>query len=315
MKAVRAGLVSPRTFDLVEFDLRPGPRQVLVEIAACGICSSEIPRFDGTLFKDPPMFMGHEASGVVTEVGADVNEFKPGDRVTGEINPGFATHAIASPDRLVRVPATIPLDHALGEPLMCTTNVARAAAPQFGDFVAVVGCGAMGLLSIAALRSPSLGALVAVDQIQFRLETARACGATHTINSSTENAVEALTAITAAGADVVIEFTGSPAGLELAAALLRPGQGKLVMAGYHHSTAAYNLRGFAHKGLIAHSPHPAYSPDLMADYRRGMAALERGVFPMERIVTHRFPFERIAEGFESLIARRPGYLKGVVVKS
>ncbi len=196
---------------------------------------------------------------------------------------------------------------------MCVSNVARAAGPKFGDRVAVVGCGAMGLLTIAALKSDGLTCLIAVDQIESRLEFARLCGATHTIDSSVDVALDAVMNLTESGADVVVEFTGLPSGLELAGSLLRMGQGRLIMAGYHHSPDTYDLRQFAYKGLVAHSPHPNYSPDVMADYRRGISALARGVFPMDRLVTHEFSLDSLAEGFESLISHAPGYIKGVAV--
>ena len=312
MRAVRTGVVAPERFELFEVELSPGPGQALIEIAACGICSSEIPRFHGRWEKEPPDFIGHEASGVVLEVGPGVTALMPGDRVAGDITPGFATHALADVDRLVAAPHTVPLEQVLGEPLMCTTNVARAAAPAFGDHVAVVGCGAMGLLTIAALRSNALGSLIAVDRVASRLELAAELGATHAVNPTEVDAVEAVVDLTGAGADVVVELTGVPGGLELAAELLRKGQGKLVMAGYHHSRDTYDLRGFADKGLIAHSAHPYYSLDWMADYRRAMAALERGVFPMDRVITHRFPLDRVGDGFQALIAHQEGYIKGVV---
>ena len=313
MKAVRAGLVAPRKFELIEVDLAPGPGEVVVEIAACGICSSEIPRYDGSWLKEVPAFMGHEASGVVAEVGPGDSEFKPGDRVTGVIRSGFATHGLAGQTELVRIPDHVALEHALGEPLMCVSNVARSAAPQFGDVVALVGCGAMGLLTLAALRSPSLGALIAVDTIASRLAIAEECGATLTIDAAKLDATAEVLAFSGGGADVVVEFTGGPGGLELATSLLRRGQGKLIMAGYHHTPATYDLRGFAAKGLIAHSPHPNYSPDMMADYRRGMAALARGVFPMHRIVTNSYPLALVGDGFEALISHEEGYIKGIVV--
>jgi threonine dehydrogenase-like Zn-dependent dehydrogenase len=75
----------------------------------------------------------------------------------------------------------------------------------------------------------------------------------------------------------------------------------------------YYLRQFAFKGLIAHQAHPHYSPDVMADYARALAALGRGVFPMDLIVTERYSLEQVGDGFEALISHREGFLKGIVV--
>ncbi len=313
MRAIRAGLVRPREFELIEAELSPGSGEVLIEIAACGICSSEIPHYTGEEVEDPPVYLGHEPSGTVVQVGSGVTRFKEGDRVTGGFSKGFATHLLAAAEDLVAVPDGVDLEHALAEPLMCVSNIVRAAAPRFGDHVAVVGCGQMGLLAIAALKQEGLGSLIAVDRIAWRLDVAREIGATHAVGADGEDPVAAVEGITGGGADVVVELTGKPGGLELSAELIRTGQGTLVMAGYHQVRDEYYLRPFAFKGLIAHQAHPSYSPDVMADYARALAALERGVFPMEAIVTDRYPLDRVADGFEALISHRQGFLKGLVV--
>lgn len=326
MKALQAGLVGPRQFELFEEDLTPDSDEVLIEIAACGICSSEIPMYLGDWPPElhpealgggsmpipykPPIILGHEPSGTIVQVGAEVTRFTEGIKVTGAFNNGFATHALAKEENLIEVPSGVKLEHALGEPLFCITNIARAAAPKFGDNVAVVGCGQMGLLIIAALKNAGLGSLIAVDRIQERLDLALSIGATHAINVSP---IDRVMSMTDGGCDVVVEMTGGPSGLELSADLLRVGQGKLIMAGYHHSPGRYNLRNFAAKSLVAHSAHPHYSPNQFGDYKRAMAALSSGTFPMDMIVTHRFHLDQVADGFEALLSNQEGFLKGIVV--
>ncbi len=313
MKVVRAGLVKAREFELIETELAPDAGEVLIEIAACGICSSDIPHYTDKEEEDPPVYLGHEPSGTVAQIGSGVTRFKEGDRVTGGIGKGFATHSLAAEEDLFSVPAGVDLQHAIAEPLMCVSNIVRAASPKFGDHVAVVGCGQMGLLAIAALKQEGLGSLIAVDQIGWRLDLARNIGATHAVRADGENPVEVVEEITNGGADVVVEVTGKPGGLELSAELIRVGQGTLVMAGYHQVRDQYCLRQFAFKGLIAHQAHPTYSPDVTADYARALAALERGVFPMDLIVTERYSLEQVGDGFEALISHRQGYVKGIVV--
>ncbi len=313
MKVVRAGLVKAREFELIETELSPGAGELLIDIAACGICSSEIPRYTDKKDEDPPVYLGHEPSGTVAQIGSGVTRFKEGDRVTGGISKGFATHSLAAEEDLLPVPAGVDLQHAIAEPLMCVSNIVRAAAPKFGDHVAVVGCGQMGLLAIAALKQEGLGSLIAVDRIGWRLDLARNIGATHAVGADAEDPVEEVEEITNGGADVVVELTGKPGGLELSAELIRMGQGTLVMAGFHQVRDQYYLRHFAFKGLIAHQAHPHYSPNVMADYERALAALERGVFPMDLIVTERYSLEQVGDGFEALISHREGFLKGIVV--
>ena len=311
--ATQAALTGPETFELRDADLSPEAGEVVVAIEVCGICSSEIPSFEnGPEIDNAPQFLGHEPSGTIAAVGHGVTEFREGDRVTGAFSGAFATHAVANAEKLIAVPDNVTLKYALGEPLFCITNIARAATPQFGDHVAVVGCGAMGLLTISALCQPGLSTLLAVDQISSRLDVARDFGATETTGNAGDPTDQVMD-LTRGGCDVVVELTGHPGGLELATNLLRPGQGKLVMAGFHHSPDIYNLRNFALKGLIAHQAHPNYSPDQQADYARAMTALSRGVFPMDRLITHEYSLEDIGTGFNALRAHEPGFLKGVVV--
>ncbi len=313
IKATQAVLTGPETFELQDADLSPKSGEVIVAIEVCGICSSEIPNFEnGPEINNAPLVLGHEPSGTIAAVGQGVAEFREGDHVTGAFSRAFATHAVANAEKLIAVPKTVPLKYALGEPLFCITNIARAAAPQFGDHVAVVGCGAMGLLTISALRQAGLNTLLAIDQLSSRLNVARDLGATETMGNAGDPTDQVLN-LTQGGCDVVVELTGHPSGLELATNLLRPGQGKLVMAGFHHSPDIYNLRNFALKGLIAHQAHPNYSPDQQADYARAMTALSRGVFPMDRLITHEYSLEDIGKGFTALRAHEPGFLKGIVV--
>lgn len=318
--ATRAALISPETFELEEHSLIAGSDEVIIKIAACGICSSEIPRYDGTNIASPsgpgsyPIYMGHEPSGTVVETGSSVVTLQEGDRVSGAIGPnsgGYATHALAKADSLYKVPDNIPLEHALAEPLFCVTNIARAASPSFGDHVAVVGCGAMGLLAIAALNNNGLGSLIAVDRFQQRRSLAMEIGATHSFSS--DEAVSEVMDLTQGGCDVVIEITGGPSGLELSADLLKIGQGSLIMAGYHHSANMYNLRNFAYKGLVAHQAHPHYSPDQNADYKRALAALGKGVFPIDKLITHQYGLDEVGAGFNALRSNQADFIKGIVV--
>lgn len=313
MKATRAYITGPRKVELREDNLEPKEGEVLVQVAACGLCSSEIPGYEAKRDRPLPYVMGHEGAGTVVQVGRGAKGWQPGDRVTGVIKEAFASHGLARAEELVRVPVGVPLEHALGEPLFCITNVARGSNPQFGDFAVLIGCGAMGLLTLAALKGAFVSAMVAVDLFDWRLDVARELGATDVINAAKEDVASKIAEMTEGrGADLVIEFTGKPGGLELGAKVIKRGQGKLVMAGYHHSPATYNLADFAHKGIIMHTTHPYYSPDQPADYRRAMAALGAGVFPMGRLITNRYALADLAQGFEDLIASREGYLKGIV---
>jgi len=164
MKSHYAELVGPRTMALKEEDIDCGDNDMLVRVTHCGLC-----QYDGSYFKGIigtiPQRLGHEPVGIIERVGRKVTGFTPGDRVTGLFAhlSAFATYCIADPRFAVRVPPTIPSELALGEPLKCISTIARAASPQFGDFVLIMGAGFMGLLVAAALAGSSAGLLIAAD--------------------------------------------------------------------------------------------------------------------------------------------------------
>lgn len=85
------------------------------------------------------------------------------------------------------------------------------------------------------------------------------------------------------------------------------------MGGYHGSRTTYNLDSWCRHGIEVHVPHANYSLDEMEDMQRAIDALCRGVFPMEKIITHRFKLDEIQTAFETALSKSQGYIKGIVV--
>jgi threonine dehydrogenase-like Zn-dependent dehydrogenase len=261
-----------------------------------------------------PMVLGHEASGIVVKTDPDRAEIRPGDRVTGAFEFAFATHAVAPLDRLIRVPGDVPLEHAIGEPLACVVNVARAANPELGDHVVLIGCGAMGLMLLTCLARSCAATVTAVDVLPERLELAAELGATHTVNSRDTDARAKIMEITGgSGADVIVEFTGKPVGFQLAADIVRYGRAKVLVPGSHIQPAEYNLWPLMLKGADMAFVHPAYSRDFDEDLRRGLTGLRSGLFALENILTHRFTLSNVSEGFEMARTGVDGYVKGLLL--
>jgi threonine dehydrogenase-like Zn-dependent dehydrogenase len=310
-----ARLVAPRKIEICTRDLEPGPGQALLEIAACGYCMTDFHKYEG---HDPdavlPMVLGHEASGVVVKTNPERAEIRPGDRVTGAFEFAFATHAVAPLDRLIRIPEDVPLEHAIGEPLACVVNVARAANPELGDHVVLIGCGAMGLMLLTCLARSCAATVTAVDVLPERLELAAELGATHTVNSRDTDARATIMDITGgSGADVIVEFTGKPVGFQLAAGIVRYGRAKVLVPGSHIQPAEYNLWPLMLKGADMAFVHPAYSRDFDEDLRRGLTGLRSGLFALENILTHRFTLSNVIEGFEMARTGVDGYVKGLLL--
>lgn len=309
-----AELVAVRTLVLKEEKLECGDDQMLVRITHCGLC-----QYDGSYFKGIigtlPQRLGHEPVGVVEQVGRNVKGFKPGDRVTGLFAHlrSFATYCLAEPNLAVPVPSNVPSELALGEPLKCIATIARAAHPEFGDNVLVMGAGFMGLLTAAALRGSTEGHLIVADINDDRLKLARDIGAAHTLRSDDPGFLDRVKQITGGhGIDVAVEVVGMPAPAELAAKTMRRGRPRYVIAGWHGQPGTFTLRTWTTLGAEIVSAHPGWSLDPMEDLRRAMDGLARGIFPMDKLVTHRFPLSKVQQGMEAMVGGTPGYIKGVV---
>ncbi|MBI2434883.1 MAG: alcohol dehydrogenase catalytic domain-containing protein, partial [Candidatus Hydrogenedentes bacterium] len=199
-------------------------RSVLVQVKACAVCGSDIRMFHhGNKRLKPPAIMGHEASGQVVAVGAQVAKFKPGDRVAiggdvpcGEcamckaglgnncaINfamgyqfPGsFAEYVLLNPLVVEHGPVALLPEHvsyeegALAEPLACILNALELCRVQPGDTLAVIGTGPLGCMIMEVGRSLGCAKVIAINRSRPRLDMARDAGADVCICSGEEDAV------------------------------------------------------------------------------------------------------------------------------
>ena len=315
MKAICARLcVKPRTIELRETELDPREDQVLVRVAACGICRGDLAEFGQPREREDTF--GHEGVGQVVARGPWVKGVEEGDWVVGSIWPGFATYGLARESQLIKVPADLAKLGALVEPLKCVTTVVRAAAADFGDTVVVVGCGFMGLAAIAAVAGGYGRAVVAIDGVESRRRLALELGTSAALDPVAGDVVADIRERTAGrGADAVIEFAGNAKAATLAASLVRP-RGRLVVAGGRIPQApGTGLFDALYIGAFTtHYVPPMFSPDPPDDWRRTIEAVVRGRYPAARLLTHTWPLSRIQEAFETAAAGDGGrYLKGIIV--
>ncbi|PIE32641.1 hypothetical protein CSA56_14710 [candidate division KSB3 bacterium] len=309
-----AELVDVGKMEIKEEKLDITENQVLIRVTHCGLCQYDGAYFQG-IIGTPPLRLGHEPVGIVEAVGRNVKDVKEGERVTGLFAhlSAFATYVIAEPHELIRVPEHIASEHALVEPLKCIVTIVRSAPPELGDHVLVMGCGFMGLLTLASLVGKAPASLIAVDILDDRLQLAKEIGTTHTLNAKTPDFLENIQEITGGrGVDIAFEVTGNAVAAELAAKALRPHRAKYAFAGWYGKPAEYTLRNWTTKGAQIVTPHPKYSLDPADDMRRAMDGLIRGVFPMDKVVTHSFPLDEIQQGFETMLSASEGYIKGVI---
>ena len=283
-------------------------------MTACGLCNWEIGHWTGVL-NAPLMTLGHEGCGIVAEVGKDVTRFAVGDAVTGlpDTLCCFADYYPLSERSSLKVSAAPEPGLALGEPLCCVQNVVRAAHPQAGDIVAMVGCGPMGQWCIQYLSGRIPGAIVAVDLDAKKLAMARAFGATHTIDPNEGDAVSALSALTAGHlADIVIEGTGCAAGIQQAIDLVTTNGTVVIMSSFKHPEPV-DMVSCSTKVVRMIFAYPSIFPDTCDSLRRLGYALNNGVFHVAPLISHTFALENIQQAFHTLENKPEGYLKGIVV--
>ncbi|MGB8981522.1 MAG: zinc-binding dehydrogenase [Anaerolineales bacterium] len=309
-------LNGPKDFQIHEETL-PAllPDEVLVQVAACGVCTSELDMWEGKAGNvGYPRYPGHEVSGVVMEVGKDVQDFGPGDRVAvWAPGRGFAEYVIVK-SKYCFPAGDLPLDLALAEPLACAVNTVELANLSLGDDVVIIGAGFMGNLvqKLAAMQGPRR--LIVADTRPDALERALRLGATHVVNVASESLPEAVKALTEGkGADASFEVVGAQAPLSLLGEVTHM-SGKVVIVGYHQGEPRQIPLGYwnwmAFQILNAHFREEA---TILRGMGIGMRLLTSGRMSLEDLVTHRFTLEEINQAFATAHAKPQGFVKSTVV--
>lgn len=311
----QAVLTGPRRFAIEELPVPEiGPDEVLLRVAACGVCASELDIYQGAAgHASYPWRPGHEVSGVVERAGERVAAPAPGDPVAVFVTTAGYGEYVAVPAAHCFPAGDVPLELALGEPLACAVNAVELAGIALADDVVVVGAGFMGQLAIrlAGLRGPRR--LIVADTRDDALALAASAGATATVNPAREPLAETVLELTdGAGADVTIEFTGTQGALEVIGACTRM-SGTLVIAGYHQGPprqvplADWNWNAFR----IANA-HFRDVTTILRGLRAGMRLVSSGRLSLEGLVTHRFPLTSIDEAFRTAIEKPEGFVKATV---
>ena len=281
--------------------------EVLVTLRSVGICHSDFELLEGRYIIpfDYPIIPGHEWAGQVVEVGKDVTDFKPGDRVLGEcvigmehfgfsISGAAAEFFIARPEWLHHVPEELTdTQAALVEPFSCAYFAAmRADNLNASDTAVVFGAGPIGLSGIAV--ASTLGArVIAAEPNASRSDLARQMGAEEVLDPTDAGFVDRVMELTGGrGADVVIEASGQPAAM--AATLEVAGfNARLVNIGIDVGRSAEARMGLIQskqlqiRGTIG-------SPGVWPQTLRFLARTGLDLSPM---VTRRFPLDAAPDAY------------------
>ncbi|MDP6538155.1 MAG: alcohol dehydrogenase family protein [Planctomycetota bacterium] len=315
----------------------------IVQVELGALCGSDLHVFHGReRGLDPGTVLGHEFLGEVLEVGAGVERFRRGDRVVSPFSTscgacppcragltarcergqlfgwveggrglqGAQAERVRVPladSTLVEVPAGMDLEPALlcGDVLSTGLFCAESAEVGPGRVAAVVGCGPVGLMAIVSARELGASRVLAVDSVPERLALAARFGA-EPVDRGAEDPLERILDETAGrGADCALEAVGTPASMELAFSVLRPG-GTLAAVGVH--TAEH----------LPFSPAAAYDRNLTLRtgrcparslMERALAIVSAGSAPIADIVSHRLPLEEGPRAYELFDRRLEGCTK------
>jgi 2-desacetyl-2-hydroxyethyl bacteriochlorophyllide A dehydrogenase len=294
-------------------DPTPGPRDVVVEVAACGICGTDLHILDGEFAPSLPIIPGHEFAGVVVATGSDVNEISTGQRVAvdpslycnechycrighnnlcerwnaiGVSVPGGAAQFAAAPvANCVPLPDHIRLeDAALIEPLSCAIRGYDVLTSQLGSHVLIYGSGTMGLMMLELAKRTGAASVDVVDINPDRLVTAVALGCSATATSADE-------LDRPRGWELVIDATG-------AAAAIQDGLARVAPAGtfLQFGVAAYATR-------VTIDPYRIYNKEItitgsmavLHSFERAADLFAAGVLDPDIFISDRLPLADYAE--------------------
>ena len=314
-----AQVIGPRRIEIVDCPVpTPEEGQVRVRVEGCGVCASNIPPYEGReQFKYPmaPGDLGHEAWGIVDEVGRAVSSFEPGDRVAMLSYRAFAEYDVADADKVIKLPDMLAGRPFPAEPLACALNILRRARLHRENTVAIVGIGFLGAL-LVRLAVDSGARVVALTRREAALKFAADAGAVTEVMDDHWRVLEACKCegghVGPGGADVVIECVGKQWPLDLASELVRE-HGRLVIAGYHQDgPRTVNMQQWNWKGIDVINAHERDPTTYVNGMRAALEAVADGRLNIEPLLTHHLPLERLAEAIELTIQRPEGFLKAWV---
>jgi 2-desacetyl-2-hydroxyethyl bacteriochlorophyllide A dehydrogenase len=306
-------------------DPGPGPREVVIAVAGCGICGTDLHILDGEFAPTLPVVPGHEFAGEVVATGSDVTELSIGDAVAVDpslhchecyqcrrgrgnlcerfaalgvtTSGGAAEYAVAPAANCVRLPDGARVaDFAMVEPLSCALHGFDVLPTHLGDHYLIYGAGTMGLINLELAKRAGAATVTLVDINPSRLETSVVLGCTNAVASA--DTVEM-----PHGWDIVIDCTGVVAAIE--DGLTRVGRGGTFLQ-FGVSTE---------KAVATWSPYRIYNQEititgsmsLLHSFERAAELFAGGLLNADVLISDRYSLEdypRALERFKSGLGRK-----------
>ncbi len=319
-----------------------GPREILVQVAACGICGSDVHGYDGSSGRRiPPIVMGHEAAGIVAAVGSEVTSLSVGDRVTfdstvycakcefclrGDVNlcedrevvgvscsefrrAGAFAEYIAVPEYIVyRLPDSLSFaDAAMLEAVSVALHAVKLSGVQGGETALVIGAGMIGLLTLQAARVAGCVRVLVADVDETRLKLAALLGADETLCVSEGELVSEIQRQTnGRGVDLVLEAVGRNETVSTAIECARKG-GSVTLIGNIAPQVSIPLQKVVTRQLRLQG-----SCASAGEYPEAMELVSSGKIKVAPLISAVAPLSDGPEWFERLYAHEANLMKVVL---
>lgn len=324
-----------------------GAGETVMRVTTTTICGTDLHIVRGEYPVRPGLIIGHEAVGVIEELGPGLTGYAVGDRVlVGAITPcgqccaclsghlsqcghgegyqalggwrfgntlnGAQAEYLLVPNaqaNLAKIPAGLTDEQAVLLADIASTGFsgAESGGVRIGDAVVVFAQGPIGLCATVGARLMGASLVIGVDEDEGRLQTSRRLGADVVLNPKTTDVLAEIKRLTGGGADVAIEALGLQTTFENALRCLRPG-GTLSSLGVYSGKLQVPYDAFA-AGIGDHRIVTTLCPGGKERMRRLLNIVQSGRFDPSLLITHSFPLERITEGYRIFGERREGVLK------
>ncbi len=288
--------------------LDPGENEVQIEGGACGICSWDVVTAKLGNQMHPMAPPGHEGVGYIAKIGAGVTDFKEGDRVAGG---GFANIRNLSAQRVFKIPESdLPDEYWIVEPVSCAVTGIDHCQILPGNRIVVVGCGFMGLLILQGLLRYPLDDLIVLDIVQSRLDLAQQLGVGEVYNTAEADLQELSRELKSREIDVVVDTSGSQAGLDLSTDIVKRG-GRINLFGWlKGQTASFDPTKWHLGGFTVVNSAPASK--LRDTFGPAIRLIHKGIIDLKPLVTHTAMLEDYPALMAQILAGDESYIKGVV---
>lgn len=311
-------------------DPTPGPHDAVIKVAATSLCGTDAHIYQWDEWAQgrihPPRIIGHELCGHVVEVGKDVTLVTIGDYVAAESHltcgacfqcrtgqahvcknykilgidrdGSYAQYVVLPESVLWKTASDIPPELACVQEPLGNAVDAALAEDLTGHTVLVSGCGPTGLFAIAVARTAGAATIIASDVSAYRLDLAQQVGADHVLNAASESAEQigaAIQEITSGeGVDAALEMSGHPSALHQAFRAVKNG-GRVTLFGIPKGSVCFDLPNeIIFKGIRVYG---VTGRKLYGTWYR-LAGLFKAGLNIKPVITHTFPMQDFAKGFE-----------------